>query len=112
MRDVPASTPDSAVERTRFAWERTAISVLAIAMLLLFKTKNPLEPMRHVLVVLTVLVAVTIHTIARSRGRLELRTNADGRRVVRAPDTAARLVAWGTVGLAATIVIAMLDLDR
>jgi len=100
------------VERTKFAWERTATAVLAVTTILLFSTKGPLASTRGVLVVVTLLMALAIYGIARVRGRLIVHTCPDGRRVVRAPDTAAKLMGWGGVGLAAMILIATLALDK
>jgi uncharacterized membrane protein YidH (DUF202 family) len=107
MPDTEVSNPDSAVQRTKLAWERTATAVLAVTTVLLFKTRNPLAPTRDALIVATIAMAIAIYGIARFRGRLTLHTAPDGRRVVRAPNTAAKLIGWGTFGLAVIIVIAM-----
>jgi putative membrane protein len=74
-------------ERSELAWERSALGLLAVAGLLLFRTVGA-PPLGHLLLaVADVTLALVLIWLGRRRGReiRALRSGPDGRRTVRAP---------------------------
>jgi Domain of unknown function (DUF202) len=97
--------PGLQTQRTRLSWERTAISFVAVAGVLMLHRDGPLGWHRPAIAALTVLMGLLVLWIGRMRGRLPIRTDASDHSVLRDPQRAVRLIGWATTVLAATIAV-------
>ncbi len=104
MTGTPAPKPGLQIERTHLAWERTAMSFLAIAAIILFHHSGPLGPARTTLATLTILLSILGFLISRSRGRITVQTD---RSLVRTPQVAVHVMGWGTALLALSLLSAL-----
>lgn len=97
--------PGLQTQRTRLSWERTAISFVAVAGVLMLRRDHPLGWDRPALAALTATMGLLVLWIGRSRGRLPIHTDADDLWVIRDPRRAVQLIGWATTVLAAVIAV-------
>jgi putative membrane protein len=100
--------PGLQTQRTRLSWERTAVSFVAVAGVLMLHRDDPLSWDRPMLAALTTTMGLLVLGIGRARGRLPMRTNAAGHSVLRDPQRAVHLIGWATTVLAAAIAVMMM----
>jgi len=97
--------PGLQTQRTRLSWERTAISFVAVAGVLMLRRDDPLGWDRPAIATLTVLMGLLVLWIGRARGRLPMSTEAAGHSALRDPQRAVRLIGWATTVLAVAIAL-------
>ncbi|HYO03823.1 MAG TPA: DUF202 domain-containing protein [Mycobacterium sp.] len=90
----PQGVPGLQAERTQLSWERTAVGFMAVGAIVLFRHNGPLAEGRLIVAAASLLIAIAVFGIARSRGR----------RMMVDPQKAVLLVGLGTVTLAIIIV--------
>lgn len=100
--------PGLQTQRTRLSWERTAISFVAVAGVLMLRRDDPLGWDRPALAALTTTMGLLVLWIGRSRGRLPMHTDAAGLSVIRDPRRAVQLIGWATTVLAAAVAVMMM----
>ena len=97
--------PGLQTQRTRLSWERTAISFVAVAGVLMLRRDDPLGWDRPALAALTTTMGLLVLWIGRSRGRLPIHTDAADLWVIRDPRRAVQLIGWATTVLAAAVAV-------
>ena len=100
--------PGLQTQRTRLSWERTAISFVAVAGVLMLRRDDPLGWDRPALAALTTTMGLLVLWIGRSRGRLPMHTDAAGLSVIRDPRRAVQLIGWATTVLAAAVAVLLM----
>ena len=100
--------PGLQTQRTRLSWERTAISFVAVAGVLMLRRDDPLGWDRPALAALTTTMGLLVLWIGRSRGRLPRHADAAGLSVIRDPRRAVQLIGWATTVLAAAVAVMMM----
>ena len=107
---MPAAIPPPGlqIERTQLAWERTALSLLAVAGVLLFHPAAPLIHGRLILGLAAIALALAVFRFSRIRGRVATSATPTGTEVVAAPDRQIRMIGAYTVALAALIALSAL----
>ena len=100
--------PGRQIERTQLAWERTALSILAVAGVLLFHPAAPLIHGRLLLGLAAIVLALAVFRFSRIRGRATVSATPTGTEVVAAPDRQIRAIGACTVVLAALTALSVL----
>jgi uncharacterized membrane protein YidH (DUF202 family) len=112
VRRRPRDRPGLQAERTRLAWERSAIGFLANGALALLKQSGPLAAGGAVLAVMAVALGLLVLWLGRRRGRRieTIRVGGVGgeRRVVSDARTEVLLIGWATAGFAVAVVAVFL----
>jgi putative membrane protein len=102
----PRERPGLQAERTALSWERSAIGLLVIGAILLFRQPGPLAVGRTLLAAAAVLLAVLVLGLGRRRRRRTRTTRvAAGRNIVPDARTEVLLTGWALAGFAAAIVV-------
>ena len=100
--------PALQIERTQLSWERTAVSLLAVAVTLLVHRTGQVTWDRAVLSAIAALVALAVLWTARRRGRHQPRPDPTGRLQLPAYGRAIALLGGLTAILALVIAVTAL----
>ncbi len=100
--------PGLQMQRTQLAWERSAVSFVAVAAILLFHQSGTLTWNRTLLSAVAMLMALLTMCVGRARGRITVSQNPAGLPVIRDPQRAVQLIGWGTTALAVSVAVMVL----
>jgi putative membrane protein len=95
----PSDKPGLHAERTQLAWERTAVGFLAVGAVALLRHEGPLAEGRTVIVLASLLIALAVFGVGRTRTR----------HMGDSPQTAVRLIGAATICLAIMLVVMLLS---